>query len=120
MRRDARSTTHPRKLPGPGDRPPGTGAGRGARRAGRAGLAATAVSIGLSLAVGLAGPSVRYPALPRGPVRAGQPPWAFGLHRPACLAGGLAARPPSITAAMPPRLRTCSQSPVVRGPRCYR
>jgi hypothetical protein len=76
MMRDARSGAHP-VLPGTGGRGPGTGAGLAAGSIGRAGLAATAVSVALTLAVGLAGPSVMEPALPGGP---GQPPWAFGLH----------------------------------------
>ena len=83
MSRGTRSGTPPRDLAGPGDRRLGADAGSGARRAGRAGLAATAVSITLTLAVALAGPSVMEPALPGGrggPGGAGQPPWAFGLH----------------------------------------
>jgi hypothetical protein len=87
MMRDARSSAHS-VLPGPGGRRPGTGAGLTAGRIGRAGLAATTVSIALTLAVGLAGPSVMEPALPGTP---GQPPWAFGLHLSPYLSVGLTA-----------------------------
>ncbi len=87
MRRAALSGGYPRNLPGPGGRQPApggrqpaSGAESGAWRAGRAGLAATTVSIALTIAVGLAGPSVMEPALPDGGGRAGQPPWAFDLH----------------------------------------
>lgn len=55
---------------------------------GRLGLAASCLSIALTLLVAAAGPSVMEPALPG---RAGQPPWAAGLHLPACLAVALTA-----------------------------
>jgi hypothetical protein len=69
-------------------RPPaGTGAGRtqpaGERpaaaggRAGRAGLALTAVSITLTFTVALLGPSLMEPPLPGRP---GQPPWSVAAH----------------------------------------
>src|SRR6201986_2174842 len=45
--------------------------------AGRAGLALTALSVALTFAVEVAGPSVMEPPFPGRP---GQPPWAFGAH----------------------------------------
>ncbi len=59
-----------------------------ARRAGRAGLAATAVSIACTLAVAAAGPSLMEPPLPGA---AGQPPWALDLRAGPYLTVGLAA-----------------------------
>ncbi len=60
---------------------------------GRAGLIAIGVSVGVTFAVAVAGPSVMEPALPG---RAGVPPWSLGLHPSAYLvvaltAAGLAA-----------------------------
>jgi hypothetical protein len=54
----------------------------------RAGLAAVAASVALTLAVAVLGPSVMEPVLPG---RAGQPPWAFGAHPSPYLAVGLTA-----------------------------
>ena len=59
-----------------------------ARSGGTAGLAAIGVSVALTFAVAVAGPSVMEPALP-GP--AGQPPWSLGLHPSPYLAVGLTA-----------------------------
>jgi hypothetical protein len=59
-----------------------------AARNGRAGLAATAVSIACTLAVAAAGPSLMEPPLPGA---AGQPPWALDLRLNPYLAVGLAA-----------------------------
>jgi hypothetical protein len=56
--------------------------------AGRAGLAATAVSVACTIAVAAAGPSLLQPALPGGH---GQPPWALDLHIGPYLAAALAA-----------------------------
>jgi len=61
---------------------------RRALRAGRLGLAATAASIGGTIAVAAAGPSVMEPGLPG---TAGQPPWSAGLGLPEYLAVALAA-----------------------------
>jgi len=55
---------------------------------GRAGLAAMGVSVGLTVAVAVAGPSVMEPVLPG---RAGPPPWAFAAHPSPYLAVGLTA-----------------------------
>lgn len=66
--------------------PPATA--RAVTAAGRLGLAASCLSIALTLLVAAAGPSVMEPALPG---RAGQPPWAAGLHLPAYLAVALTA-----------------------------
>jgi hypothetical protein len=57
-------------------------------RTGRLGLAGIGVSVGLTVAVAVAGPSVMEPALPG---RAGQPPWAFAAHPSPYLAVGLTA-----------------------------
>jgi hypothetical protein len=57
-------------------------------RLGRAGLAATAVSIGCTIAVGAAGASLMEPPLPGA---AGQPPWTLNLRLDPYLAVGLAA-----------------------------
>ncbi|HEV2260196.1 MAG TPA: hypothetical protein VGS06_44380, partial [Streptosporangiaceae bacterium] len=54
----------------------------------RAGLAAMAVSVALTFAVAVMGPSVMEPVLPG---RAGQPPWAFAAHPSPYLAVGLTA-----------------------------
>ncbi len=54
----------------------------------RAGLAAMGVSVGLTVAVGVTGPSVMEPVLPG---RAGQPPWAFAAHPSPYLTVGLTA-----------------------------
>ncbi len=59
-----------------------------ARRLGRAGLTATAVSIGCTIAVAAAGPSLMEPPLPGA---AGQPPWTLDLRLDPYLAVGLAA-----------------------------
>jgi hypothetical protein len=59
-----------------------------ATRLGRAGLAATGVSIACTIAVAAAGPSLMEPALP-GP--ASQPPWTLDLRLDPYLAVGLAA-----------------------------
>jgi hypothetical protein len=59
-----------------------------AARTGRAGLAATAVSIVCTIAVAAAGPSLLEPPLPGAQ---GQPPWAFDLGLNPYLAVGLAA-----------------------------
>ena len=56
--------------------------------AGRAGLAATGVSIACTVAVAIAGPSLMEPPLPGA---AGGPPWAFDLGLNPYLAVGLAA-----------------------------
>jgi hypothetical protein len=56
--------------------------------AGRAGVAAMAVSVAATFAVAVAGPSVMEPALPG---RSGQPPWAFDAHLSPYLAAALAA-----------------------------
>ena len=64
-----------------------TGPGQAAR-AGQLGLAAIGVSVGLTAAVAVAGPSVMEPVLPG---RAGQPPWAFAAHPSSYLAVGLTA-----------------------------
>jgi hypothetical protein len=57
---------------------PGRAAPAGqASRAGRAGLAATGLSIALTFTVAVLGPSLVEPARPG---RAGQPPWAFAAH----------------------------------------
>jgi hypothetical protein len=55
---------------------------------GRAGLAATSLSVVATFAVAILGPSVMEPALPGRP---GQPPWALAAHPPAALAVTLAA-----------------------------
>ena len=59
-----------------------------ARSEGTAGLVAIGVSVALTFAVAVAGPSVMEPVLP-GP--AGQPPWSLGLHPSPYLAVGLTA-----------------------------
>jgi hypothetical protein len=59
-----------------------------ATRAGQLGLTGIAVSVGLTVAVAVAGPSVLEPVLPG---RAGQPPWAFAAHPSPYLAVGLTA-----------------------------
>jgi hypothetical protein len=64
-----------------------TGTGQPAR-AGQLGLAGIGVSVGLTVAVAVAGPSVMEPVLPG---RAGQPPWAFAAHPSPYLAVGLTA-----------------------------
>jgi hypothetical protein len=76
-------------VPGPAPSVPRrhAAARRRAELAGRAGLAASLASIGLTFGVAVAGPSVMEPALPGS---AGQPPWSLGLHPPAGLAIGLA------------------------------
>lgn len=51
--------------------------GQRPERAGRAGLAATGVSIALTFVVAVAGTSVMEPPYPGRP---GQPPWAFSAH----------------------------------------
>ncbi|HEY0718060.1 MAG TPA: polyprenol phosphomannose-dependent alpha 1,6 mannosyltransferase MptB, partial [Streptosporangiaceae bacterium] len=56
--------------------------------AGRAGLALTGLSIMLTFAVAVAGPSVMEPPFPGRP---GQPPWAFNAHLSPYLAVALAA-----------------------------
>ena len=61
---------------------------RGGNRAGRAGLALTALSIAVTIATGLAGPSAMEPVLPGRP---GDPPWAFSLHLSPYATVGLAA-----------------------------
>jgi hypothetical protein len=61
---------------------------RRAELTGRAGLAASLVSVVLTFGVAAAGPSLMEPALPGG---AGQPPWSFAMHLPAGLAIGPAA-----------------------------
>ncbi len=55
--------------------------------AGRAGLALTALSVALTFAVAVAGPSVMEPPFPGRP---GQPPWAFDPHLSPYLAVALA------------------------------
>jgi hypothetical protein len=72
----------------PPARPPLPVAGRRAELAGRAGLAASLVSVVLTFGVAVAGPSAMEPAIPGG---RGQPPWSFDLHLSAGLAIGLAA-----------------------------
>ncbi len=57
-------------------------------RLGRAGLAATGISIAATIAVGAAGPSLMEPPLPGRPA---QLPWMLGLHPSPYLAVGLAA-----------------------------
>ena len=57
-------------------------------RAGQWSLAAIGVSVGLTVAVAVMGPSVMEPVLPG---RAGQPPWAFAAHPSPYLAVGLTA-----------------------------
>ena len=64
-----------------------TGSGQAAR-AGQLGLTGVGVSVGLTVAVAVAGPSVMEPVLPG---RAGQPPWAFAAHPSPYLAVGLTA-----------------------------
>ena len=59
-----------------------------AARAGQLGLVGIGVSVGLTVAVAVAGPSVMEPVLPG---RAGQPPWAFAAHPSPYLAVGLTA-----------------------------
>jgi hypothetical protein len=59
-----------------------------AARAGQLGLVGIGVSVGLTMAVAVAGPSVMEPVLPG---RAGQPPWAFAAHPSPYLAVGLTA-----------------------------
>ena len=61
---------------------------RPASGTGRAGLAATGVSIGCTIAVAAAGPSLMEPPLPGA---AAQPPWTLDLHPGPYLAVGLAA-----------------------------
>jgi alpha-1,6-mannosyltransferase len=69
--------------PGSSPAPPAAGSGgppataRAVGRAGRLGLAASCLSVALTLLVAAAGPSVMEPALPGRP---GQPPWAASLH----------------------------------------
>lgn len=94
MRREAWPSMRSRSLPGPDDRRRWADAGPAARWAGRAGwagLGAITLSIALTLAVGLAGPSVMEPALPGVPGHARQPPWAFSLHLSPYLTVGLTA-----------------------------
>jgi hypothetical protein len=55
---------------------------------GRAGLAATSLSVVVTFAVAILGPSVMEPAAPGRP---GQPPWAFAAHLPPALAVALTA-----------------------------
>jgi len=55
---------------------------------GRAGLFATSLSVSMTFAVAILGPSVMEPALPG---QHGQPPWAFAAHPPPALAVALAA-----------------------------
>lgn len=62
-----------------------------ARRAGPAGLAAIAVSIAATVAVGAAGPSLMEPPLPGGPGAPGWLPWSADLGLSPYLAVGLAA-----------------------------
>ena len=62
--------------------------GQAGSAAGRAGLIAIGVSIALTFAVAVAGPSVMEPVLP-GP--SGQPPWALDAHLSAYLAVPLTA-----------------------------
>ena len=57
-------------------------------KAGRAGLAATGASIGLTVLVALLGPSAMEPPLPGRP---GQPPWSLAAHPSAYLVVALAA-----------------------------
>jgi hypothetical protein len=57
-------------------------------RLGRAGLAATAVSVACTIAVGAAGPSLMEPRLPGAPA---QPPWTLDLRLGPYLAVGLSA-----------------------------
>ncbi len=56
---------------------PAASPGHRADPAGRAGLAAIAVSVALTFTVAVLGPSLMEPALPGRP---GQPPWAFAAH----------------------------------------
>src|SRR5215831_11702679 len=65
----------------------GKPAAGGGTRAGRVGLAFTALSIAATIATGLAGPSAMEPVLPG---RLGEPPWDLGLHLPPAAAVGLA------------------------------
>jgi len=58
-----------------------------AERAGRAGLAATGISIALTFTVAVAGTSLMEPPYPGRP---GQPPWAFSAHLSPYLAVALA------------------------------
>ena len=62
--------------------------GQAASAAGHAGLIAIGVSIALTFAVAVAGPSVMEPVLPG---RSGQPPWALDAHLSAYLAVALTA-----------------------------
>jgi hypothetical protein len=55
---------------------------------GRAGLFATSLSVAVTWAVAVLGPSVMEPAVPGRP---GQPPWAFAAHLPPALAVALTA-----------------------------
>jgi hypothetical protein len=64
-----------------------TGPGQPAR-AGQLGLAGIGVSVSLTFAVAVMGPSVMEPVLPS---RAGQPPWAFAAYPSPYLAVGLTA-----------------------------
>jgi hypothetical protein len=64
-----------------------TGPGQPAR-AGQLGLAGIGVSVSLTFAVAVMGPSVMEPVLPG---RAGQPPWAFAAYPSPYLAVGLTA-----------------------------
>ena len=66
---------------------PGRG-GQAGPAAGRAGLMAIGVSVAVTFAVAVAGPSVMEPALPGRP---GQPPWAWAAHLSAYLAVPLTA-----------------------------
>jgi hypothetical protein len=59
-----------------------------AARAGQLGLVGIGVSVGLTMAVAVAGPSVMEPVLPG---RAGQPSWSFAAHPSPYLAVGLTA-----------------------------
>src|SRR5215831_3596555 len=66
----------------------GKPAAGGGTRAGRVGLAFTALSIAATFATGLAGPSAMEPVLPGRP---GEPPWAFSFHLSPYVAIGLTA-----------------------------
>ena len=66
---------------------PGRG-GQAGPAAGRAGLIAIGVSVAVTFAVAVAGPSVMEPVLPGRP---GQPPWAWAAHLSAYLAVPLTA-----------------------------
>jgi len=66
----------------------GKPAAGGGTRAGRVGLAFTALSIAATIATGLAGPSAMEPVLPGRP---GEPPWAFSFHLSPYVAVGLTA-----------------------------